>query len=261
VDRAARAIEENGEEFLLAMGRAGGGEERDDGAVRWTIGGSPVSYHNAVVAAALGDEDADGVIQESVEQLRAHGVPGTWHVGPSMRPSDIADRLLGHGFRLDGEEIGMALDPTATVTVPTPERVTIDRVLDRPDLDAYRSVLARGFGEGPAEATWVKEVFEAIGHAEDSPWRHFVALQGDEPVGTSTLFLHQDVGGIYFVCTVPDARRRGVGAAVTLAAVREAEALGCNLVVLGSSPMGYGVYRRLGFEGRCRIGVYASGQT
>src|SRR5438445_13791889 len=49
----AHAIEENGAEFLLALGRAGGGEERADSLVHWSIGGSPIDYHNAVVRAQL----------------------------------------------------------------------------------------------------------------------------------------------------------------------------------------------------------------
>jgi GNAT superfamily N-acetyltransferase len=58
------------------------------------------------------------------------------------------------------------------------------------------------------------------------------------------------------VCTVERVRRRGIGAAVTLAALREARDLGSRTGVLGSSEMGYPVYRRLGFEEYCRIGLY-----
>jgi hypothetical protein len=38
--------------------------------------------------------------------------------------------------------------------------------------------------------------------------------------------------------------------------LREAWDLGYRIGVLGSSEMGYPVYRRLGFEERCRIGLY-----
>ena len=88
-----RAVERNASELLLRMGAAGGGVQRDDAKVRWTIGGSPLDYHNAVVAADLTAEDADAVIAESRELMKAHAVPGCWHVGPSMRPSDLGDRL------------------------------------------------------------------------------------------------------------------------------------------------------------------------
>ena len=78
----ARAIEANGEELLVALGRAAGASERDDGRVRWVIGDIPIDYHNCVVRADLSPEDADGVIAESLDLFRAHGAPGSWHVGP-----------------------------------------------------------------------------------------------------------------------------------------------------------------------------------
>ena len=45
----AALIESNVAEFLLAMGKTGGGTERADEEVTWTVGGSPIAYHNAVV--------------------------------------------------------------------------------------------------------------------------------------------------------------------------------------------------------------------
>src|SRR5262249_35018101 len=112
-DDLARAVEENGAAFLLALGRAGGGEERDDPQIQWVLGGSPIDYHNAVVRARLAPEQADAAIAASIERLRARGVPGTWHVGPSMRPADLGARLVAHGFRYAGDDIGMALDLSA----------------------------------------------------------------------------------------------------------------------------------------------------
>jgi hypothetical protein len=53
VDKAL-AIEENGAEFLMALGRAAGAEERDDGRV------PPIDYHNCVVYADLAQEEAGG---------------------------------------------------------------------------------------------------------------------------------------------------------------------------------------------------------
>src|SRR5215472_14339129 len=132
------AIEANGAEFVLALGRAGGGEERDDREINWTIGGSPIDYHNAVVRADLSPGAAAGAIRASIDRMLARGVPGTWHVGPSMRPADLPCRLLEHGFVCGGHDIGMAADlQELPDRVPAPGALSIVRVDDSEGLAAW----------------------------------------------------------------------------------------------------------------------------
>jgi GNAT superfamily N-acetyltransferase len=64
------------------------------------------------------------------------------------------------------------------------------------------------------------------------------------------------VAGLYFVCTVPDARRRGIGAAISREALAGTLELGFDVGVLGSSPMGQPMYERLGFREVCAVNVY-----
>jgi hypothetical protein len=249
------AIEENGAEFLMGLGRAAGAEERDDGRVRWVIGNSPIDYHNCVVFADLTRSEADAEIEASLQRMLAHGVPGSWHVGPSMRPPDLGGRLIAHGFEYGGDDIGMAVDLSELPEeVPAPADFVVERVHDEAGLAAWVETLGSGFGEGPVEAEWAGEMYRRLGF--EGPWRHYVGLLAGEPVATATSFLGAGVAGIYFVCTIERARRRGIGAKVTLAPLREARDLGYSVGVLGSSEMGYPVYRRLGFEEYCRIGLY-----
>jgi GNAT superfamily N-acetyltransferase len=256
-DTLVRAIEENGAAFLLELGRAGGAEERDEPGVRWVIGGSPIDYHNCVVHADLAPADADAAIEASIERLVAHAVPGTWHVGPSMRPADLGARLVAHGFTYAGDEIGMAADLSALPKeLDAPSGLAIERVRGEQDLTAWTRTLAVGFGEGEREAAWVGEMYRRIGFGDDLPWRHYLGWLGGAPVATATLFLGAGAAGIYFVFTVPEARRRGIGAAMTHAPLRDAYALGYHVGLLGASQMGFSVYQRLGFQEYCRIGIY-----
>ena len=248
-------IEENGAEFLMTLGRAAGAEERDDGRVRWAIGNSPIDYHNCVVHAALTQNEADREIEASLQRMREHEVPGSWHVGPSMRPPDLGRRLIAHGFEYGGDDIGMAVDLSALPhEVPVPDDFVIERVRDEAGLAAWVEALGSGFGEGPVEAEWVGEMYRRLGF--EGPWRHYLGRVDEEPVATATSYFGAGVAGIYFVCTVERARRRGIGARITLAALSEARDLGYSVGVLGSSEMGYPVYRGLGFEEYCRIGLY-----
>ena len=251
----ALAIEENGVEFLMAFGRAAGAEVRDDGRVLWAIGDSPIDYFNCVAYADLTGEEAEREITASIERMRAHDVPGSWHVGPSMGPPDLGSRLVAQGFEYAGDDIGMAIDLSALPEeMPVPSDFVVEQVRGEAGLPEWAAAFGSGFGIGPAEVWWIEEMFRKLGFG--GAWRHYLGRLAGEPVATSALFFAVGVAGIYCVSTVERARRQGIGAAVTLAALREAKDLGHTIGVLTSSEMGYPVYRRLGFREYCRIGLY-----
>ena len=76
-----------------------------------------------------------------------------------------------------------------------------------------------------------------------------------EAVAITPVYLGAGVAGVYFVMTDPEMRRRGIGAAITHAALRDAAAV-AEYAVLGSSPPGRPVYERLGFREYCTINFY-----
>ena len=230
----------------MEIGRAAGGEVRDDGRVRWAIGNSPIDFFNCVAFADLAGKEADREITASIERMRAHDVPGSWHVGPLMRPRDLGARLLANGFEYGGDDAGMAVDlRELPEDMAVPSDFAVERIRDEAGLGEWAATFGLGFGIGPAEAGWIEEVFRRLGFG--GQWRHYLGRLGGEPVATSTLFFAAGVAGVYCVSTIESARRQGIGAAVTLAALREAKDLGYGLAVLTSSEMGYSVYRKLGF--------------
>src|ERR687897_60023 len=148
----------------MALGRAAGAEVRDDGRVRWVIGNSPIDYHNCVVHADLTEEEADGEIEASLERMRAYRVSGSWHVGPSMRPTNLGERLVAHGFEDGGDDIGMAVDLSELPEeMSTPEGFVIERVRDEAGLAAWIEGLSLGLGHGAVEAESAGEVYRRLG--------------------------------------------------------------------------------------------------
>ena len=127
----------------------------------------------------------------------------------------------------------------------------ISRVRDDEALAVWEATLGQGFGEGVKEARWVASVYRKLGYGD--PWRHYLGRLDGKAVATATVFLGAGVAGLYFVMTVPEARRRGIGAAITYGALREA---GPEYAVLGSSPAGRSVYSGLGFREYCTIELY-----
>jgi predicted acetyltransferase len=68
------------------------------------------------------------------------------------------------------------------------------------------------------------------------------------PVATSFLLVTGDVAGVHIVGTLPEYRRRGIGAAMTQRCVDDGWSYGCTVSALQSSSSGYPVYERLGYR-------------
>ena len=84
-----------------------------------------------------------------------------------------------------------------------------------------------------------------------------VAAHGGEHVATGLSFDHQGDCGIYNITTIPSARRRGIGAAITARLVRNAWSRGCETVTLQSTPIAEHVYASIGFRDLGRIIEYS----
>lgn len=80
--------------------------------------------------------------------------------------------------------------------------------------------------------------------------RPFVAVADAAVVGTGIACINGPVGWIGTIWTHPDYRRRGIGMALTEAAVDAAEAARCRSLVLVATEAGRPMYERIGFEVR-----------
>jgi GNAT superfamily N-acetyltransferase len=106
----------------------------------------------------------------------------------------------------------------------------------------------RRLGEGKSLGTLLLNMWATYGFGSDSAWWHYIGLLNGEPVSWASVFYAMGVAGVYAVGTAPEARRQGIGSAITLRGLLDARDRGYRVGVLQSSQMGYDVYRNLGFE-------------
>jgi ribosomal protein S18 acetylase RimI-like enzyme len=139
-----------------------------------------------------------------------------------------------------------------------PSRLAIDvePVCDWSSLTTWSRVLCLSFGAPQAFGDAFADLAEAVGLGSASPFRHYLGVIDGEAVATCSLFLGAGVAGIYDVGTLPERRRRGIGAALTRAAVADAAAAGYRMAILQSSALGAAMYRAVGFNDVCPIGQY-----
>ena len=243
------AIEANMAEFWKCFGRLPGAEMHDEPDLLWFATGVPDGSLNGVILSQFADEDAVSRIDETVGYFERRRLPMQWWVGPSSQPADLGKRLEARGLapRPWGPP-GMALDLDALESRPAPAGLTVHRVRDE-------ATVKRWLAASGAQT----EALARTGIEPEGPMRHYVGLLDGEPVGASSLMLAAGVASLQLVATVPEARRRGVGTAMSLAPMLDARELGYGIGILASSPLGFGVYRRIGFRECFRWTVYEAG--
>jgi GNAT superfamily N-acetyltransferase len=157
-----------------------------------------------------------------------------------------------------GMTCGIELEDMATAsapTVPTPEfEVELAEVRDAEEADAFAAVHRSLRIEAEQDPETVLH-FASHGVLLDPHVHAFVAYLGREPAACALALRHEDSAGLFWVATKTSARKRGLGALVSAAAVEGAFRAGAKSATLTATALGAPVYRRLGFErlsGRAR---------
>jgi hypothetical protein len=150
---------------------------------------------------------------------------------PDLRPS---------GWRLEGHP-PLLVRPAGGE--PPPTEVEIEPVRDAAALRAYEQAVIRGFplpelAQAPPGSLVDERVLGEEG------LRYWLGRLDGEPVGTAATTLDSGLNGVALIVTLPVARRRGVGTALTWCA---ALADPTRPAALLASDLGRGVYQRMGF--------------
>jgi ribosomal protein S18 acetylase RimI-like enzyme len=253
----AAALDANFAELIRWYGGRTGGDVCEAADV--TICSTGLAFRS--VNGAVGLRFDPATIEERIADVTAwfagRAGPWRWLVGPTSAPPDLDRHLRLAGFDLVSDNAGMALDlGRATDVEPAPPGVEIRPLEDLEGLDAWGEINRRALELDPLRArAWRDAQDRAIG--SPGPMRIWIANLHGEPVAAAALFEGAGVAGVYNVATVPEARGRGIGRAVTATVLAEAIARGHRLAVLGSSDLGYPVYHRLGFREVSRLRSYA----
>ncbi|SDM13566.1 GNAT family N-acetyltransferase [Aliiruegeria lutimaris] len=139
---------------------------------------------------------------------------------------DLSD--LPHPPQIEGMVIATANGPE--------ER----REWGRLTIEAFEMEDSLGVAMGACEATIPVE------HFEDQP--RFTAYLDGEPVAVSSLVITEGLAGVYAVATLPNARKRGLGTAMTLHAMAEGKRRGARMATLQATTMGRPIYEKIGFR-------------
>jgi GNAT superfamily N-acetyltransferase len=208
----------------------------------------------------------DDVIDQTLAWFKARNAPFVfWWTGPGTTPADLGERLMARGLlSMEGqmEELAPGIKQTEAgapgmvadlsqmneaVLTQVPPGFTIEVVQDEAALYDFKRVFIDSYEipEWAAQA-WVDATLKA-GFGR-TPWKMYVGYLNGEAVATNMLFNGGGVASVYAVATVPSARGKGIGAAITLKPLLEAREMGYRFAGLFSTEMGVRVYERIGFK-------------
>lgn len=220
----------------------------DDGALAWLDSGLSDSTFNFVYRSPESPAGFAAAVARVVEHFRRRRLPFHWSVGLRAEPAGAVGALLEYGLRFDEAEPAMRLELAAPRVAAAPAAVPGLEVHSVGDADALLSWM-RVWGCGaPDEVVerWYR-VYSALPYGPDGMLRMFIGTLASKPVATVYVHVVAEVAAVHYVVTLPEYRRRGIGAAMTDFALDEARAAGCRAAVLTASDFGIRVYRRLGF--------------
>ena len=202
-----------------------------------------------ILATRWPEESAARYLDEELARFASIGVHVDWYLfGPSS-PPDLADRLVARGLVRHAVRWQFADLAALPPAPPAPPELRIFEATTAETMADWRRAFATGFG---TEIGARKYHDAYVGQPRESAGVearvHHVAYSGDVPVACSTLLVVSGFATLWDIATDPAYRKRGYAAALVRRQLKAAIGRGCRRAALNSSPLGYSMYVKAGFD-------------
>jgi ribosomal protein S18 acetylase RimI-like enzyme len=224
------------------------GAEIEAGA-GWVFGAGRSPHPVISNAAFRADDGLDpGELLERAQAFFADRGRGfaLWARDGATEDRDLIDAAEAAGLKQVYEMPEMVLDRRPEAQ-PAPAGVELRRVASAGDAEDYWRVATAAYASlgFPPEIFAFYERHDGLVAGNAAA---FVADLDGRPAGIAMTIVSHGVAGIYWVGAGEEARGRGLGWTVTASAIDAGFDLGAEVASLQASPMGEGLYRRMGFE-------------
>ncbi len=250
----ARRVDRAEIEFCALAGATGLGRPLDrlDAGGGVALFGKPGSPFNKVLGLGLSGGVPDGDLDRLVRFYQERGSPAQVELCP-MAYADVAARLGARGFLVQGFESELGRHPGSVPAMPPDVRVA---VVEPEQEDLWLRTIADGFvaaephaGGGPGHETFsTEQLMEMMADFRHPHIRRFIAWIDGQAAGGGSSWMLDGVLGVAGTSTLPQFRRRGVQAAITIQAILDGR--DADLIIATTAPgsTSQRTFERLGFQ-------------
>jgi ribosomal protein S18 acetylase RimI-like enzyme len=201
--------------------------------------GLPVAIPNSATLLRALTEDAAPELVARLDAFYSAQPGGPWMVWSAWPTPDLS------AYSMNPVGLTPLMVRLPGALPPAPPELRIVEAHDGASLLAFDQTMIHGFPVNELRADDQLTGRLTDERALGGPLHFFVGYLGDEPVTCAASLAGEQEVGIYMVATMPQARGKGYGGAVTAAAVASAPELPA---VLQASADGQPVYTSLGFQ-------------
>jgi hypothetical protein len=220
-----------------------------------TIGSATVAHaskvdvlgFNRAVGLGLDGPASEGQIDEVIAHFARLAVPRFFvQLHPEAEPAALPQWLERRGFTHYNNWVRLHRDVSefrADRELPRVERIGPERA------EAFGHIVVHAFEWPEALAPFVTCLVGRPG------WHHYLAYEGDTPIGTATLYAEGEMGWFGFAATVAEFRGRGAQTALIARRIADAGEAGCKHLIVETAQQtpekeapSYRNIRRSGFE-------------
>jgi GNAT superfamily N-acetyltransferase len=176
--------------------------------------------------------EATGVALDEIEGFMHERGAEVFHEVSPMAGMPLLEVLASRGYR--PVELTSVMHRPTTLPVPGADAQVRVRRLEPGEVDLWADTAARGWGETPELAEFMRAFGTITATAEGTV--PFLAEVDGEPVATGALAMHGGVALLAGASIVPAARKQGAQRALLQARLRSAAEHGCDLAMMGAEP-------------------------
>lgn len=192
------------------------------------------------------NQEQAGIVSDEISR---HGLPPFW-IMDDEKDAELIALLDKKGIRAIRRWSGMVLNPEDYKPAAETGKLKIN-INNAGDLSDWLSLVNTELMSGTQIGSEVGDAF-----TQSNNFRWLTGYVGDAHAASGLLYTSENIAGIYMIVTKHELRGKGFGSYLTSHLIDYAIEMGVERIVLHATPLGEGVYSKLGFKAVNEISIF-----